>query len=335
MKRELRSFVQFDGQYLVSLDIRASQPYLSTLLMRKGFYSAGARNSLGWRSLVGGIKTKEEQTASTPAFTLAHLSASTLLPVMFPRYHQLSESQLSDQGRFLKVSWETDFYTILAEEFRVEGIELGPRNAVKRFVMWLFFEHKPYKYGEVRFVAFEKLYPVEAGVIRGIGVIQPKLLPVLLQRIESRLMLHHVAKTVSEKLPESVLLTVHDCLLTTQDSVSEIELMMRAELTAITGLPPGIKREATSSEIALDALATFAQTIFDGSQAAVEKSITRKTGVSYAGFKLIPSLLNANASYGNQSTRFNPLYTGRIELPDFDDVDRDHSDYERGYPDEY
>lgn len=318
MKRELRSFIQYQGQYLVSLDIRSSQPYLFTMLLRKSFFSSSVTNRLGWKSLV--YESQAKRTGSRlpmaptgPGATPpARLTAPTLMSTMFPGLENLTEKQVVDRARFLKVSWKSGIYGLLADELRASGVSVESTEAMKKLVMWLFFEHASYKYGDDRFKAFAALYPVEAGVIRGVNRLDAKLLPVILQRLESRIMLHQVTKAMSEKVPGAVLLAVHDCVLTTPDFAPEIEAVMKDELTRITGLAPGIKAEVKSAEDELDRLLSFTQSIFQDSVDAVQKS---KTPLTYANYKLIPPLLEAEASYGKMSTRFNPFFYGRYEVP--------------------
>lgn len=316
MKRELRSFIQYQGQNLVSLDIRSSQPYLFTMVLRKSFFSASVKNPLSWKALVAGFKPKAVASSPTPSSTPvpdpAYLPAPELLSIMFPGVTHLSEKQIVDRTRFLKISWTDGIYGILADELRASGAKINSVESMKKLVMWLFFEHGKYKYNDARFKAFADLYPVEAGVIRGISSIQPKLLPVLLQRLESRIMLQMVTKSMSEKVSEAVLLAVHDCVLTTPDSATQIEAVMREELARITGIAPGIKVEQKSSDAELDALDSFSRTIFEDSLEAVQKS---KMKLDYADYKLVPPLLNAPASHGKLSTKFNPFFYGRYEVP--------------------
>ncbi|MFC7669028.1 hypothetical protein ACFQT0_17970 [Hymenobacter humi] len=318
MKRELRSFIQYRGRYLVSLDIRSSQPYLFTILLKKSFFSSSVTNRLGWKSLVseGQAKRAGSRPPTPPtdpgATPLARLPAPVLMSTMFPGLENLTEEQVVGRTRFLKISWGAGIYGLLTDEFRARGFSVESAEAMKKQVMWLFFEHGSYKYGDDRFKAFAALYPVEAGVIRGVHSLEAKLLPVLLQRLESRILLHRVTKTMNEKVPGAVLLAVHDCVLTTPDFAPEIEEVMQDEFTRITGLAPGIKAEVKSAGDELDGVLSFAQSIFQDSVDAVQKS---ETPLAYANYKLIPPLLEAEASYGKMSTRFNPSFYGRYEVP--------------------
>lgn len=311
MKRELRSFIQYKGQYLSSLDIMSSQPYLFTMLLRKGFYSTSVRNPLGWKSVTTGFQSKNERTGTkvTPLSPPhSQLPAPTLISTMFPGCKHLTEHQTLERSLFCNISWPEDFYTLLAKELQARIPRLVSREATKKFVMWLFFEHRSYKDKDEQFQAFESLYPVEAGVIRGINEIQPKLLPVLLQRLESRIMLHKVTKAISQKLPDAVLLAIHDCVLTTPDAASEVRAIMEKELTAITGLIPGVKEEAKSAADELDELSGFAQSLYDDSLRSLHQS---QAQLSYADYKMSPPLLGEYASHNGLSNKFNPFSYGR------------------------
>jgi len=332
MKRELRSFIQYQGQPLVSLDIRSSQPYFFTMMLKKGFYSLSSKNPLGWKSLVGTLLVQKHPpeaptTLPTPGTPLATLTSPQLMSIMFPGCSHCTDKQVFDQTRFLQISWAEGIYGLLVEEFSVSGGGVQSIEAMKKLVMWLFFEYRPYKYMVSRFKDFEALYPIEAGVIHGANQLQGNFLPLLLQRLESRIMLHRVSKVIAEKLPDAVLLAVHDCLLTTPDFAPEVEMLMRAELTEITGLAPGIKIETKSSGTELDGLSDFAQKIYNDSLKAVKKS---KGSLAYASYKLIPPLLNEHVKHGTTSSFFNPFFYGRYEVPDNpapDEVEWEDEDY--------
>jgi hypothetical protein len=68
-------------------------------------------------------------------------------------------------------------------------------------------------------------------------------LPILLQRLESRLILHQVTKVISKKLPSAPLFTVHDCVLTTNEYSEKVQSILEKELEAATGIKPGLTIE--------------------------------------------------------------------------------------------
>ncbi len=66
-------------------------------------------------------------------------------------------------------------------------------------------------------------------------------LPIILQKIESFLMLDVVCKTISELHPELPLLTVHDSIITTKGNEAIVENLMRCKIYKWMGYEPLVK----------------------------------------------------------------------------------------------
>lgn len=307
IKKELRSFLLYDGQPLVSLDIRSSQPYFFTKLLSKKFYSASVKNPLGFKSLVQGPQHSPSPRLLPPTPT------PDLYSNMFPGLSETPDEQILARSVFRQFSWGTGFYKQFAEQLNTISTKHLDESQAKRLVMHLFFEHRPYKFGTESFQNFARLYPLEADVIRGMNKLNGTLLPVLLQRLESRVMLHKVSRTIAELLPEAPLLSVHDSLLTTPPHASAVKDLMISELMAVMGLQPGVKEDTKSSEDELQDLEQFAQSIFGDTLESVKKwsrdvANESTTSFSFAGERRIEPLLHRTPEYNGKKLIFNPYY---------------------------
>ncbi|MGI4739327.1 MAG: hypothetical protein ACRYG7_29530 [Janthinobacterium lividum] len=237
MKRELRSFLLYDGEPLVSLDIRSSQPYFFTALLSKKFYIMGERQIHGWKSLVSGLATSSQPLPSTSN------TNTNIYSTIFPGASKLSKKQLFMKCVFPLISWSEGFYKDFSR--RINGNEPTPAEVdrIKKKSMWLFFEPKGRKFHSSEFKDFTAFYPIEAGVIQGIHSVKPGLLPLLLQRLEARVLLYDITKTITSRLPAAPLFTIHDSILTTPKYASQVKEIMITELTTYIGVAPGIKEE--------------------------------------------------------------------------------------------
>ncbi|RTQ53266.1 hypothetical protein EJV47_00575 [Hymenobacter gummosus] len=307
VKKELRSFLLYDGQPLVSLDIRSSQPYFFTKLLSRKFYSMTVKNPLGFKSLVQG----PQHTPSTPL--LPPTPPPDIYSSMFPTLTELTDEQLLTRSSFRQFSWESGFYKQFAEQLNTTATKHINEAQAKKLAMFLFFEYRPYKFRTEQFRSFERLYPLEAGVIRGMNRLEGKLLPIMLQRLESRVMLHHVSKTIAAVLPEAPLFSVHDSLLTPPQYAAAVKNMMVTELTTIMGLQPGIKEESKDSEDELQALESFAHSILEDTLKSVRqwsKAVAQglPNAYSFAGENRDEPLLRQTPEYNGEKIVFNPYY---------------------------
>lgn len=305
IKRELRSFLEFDGKPLVSLDLKASQPYLLTMLLRRTFYSKSSKDLLGWKSLTKSLQTDALSTSGTPTTLLHDMTAPALHTIMFPGVGKVSDKQMVIKSKFCKISWAHDFYQQLSAEYNKLTMKPMFRSRAKQLMMWILFEHRNFKYKRDSFKRFELLYPFEAQVVRGINDLQPKLLPLLLQRLESRIMLDKITKTISEELPECPLFTVHDSILTTVDYAGQVETIMERELELLIGLKPGITVEHKTANSELENRKNFAEDVFKDVVSVVQK--IKKVTLPFSLYTRVDPLL-LETPHHDGSTLFSAIY---------------------------
>ncbi|WP_449436189.1 hypothetical protein [Pedobacter steynii] len=96
------------------------------------------------------------------------------------------------------------------------------------------------------FRRFEQMFPKEAALISLFHKISDKgnnYLPILMQRLESKLMLEIVAKEVSIQHPNAPIITIHDSIFTTKEFQEPVKNIMYGFLYGKTGIEPGLKLE--------------------------------------------------------------------------------------------
>lgn len=243
-KKELRGLYLYDGEPMVSIDIMASQPYLLSQLL----------NPKSWekKGLVAKVYP-ELYSRITPKYK-RQLDAI----LMFGAFSKTPTGKGFQKTSFFKLKWDTDFYQHLVDmaKFHGKGKVFPDRSAVKKKMMIILFDDGAYMDQDKGFILFEKWFPIEASMIMLLKNLSREtkvsdqndsgtnFLPILLQRIESFLILEKVSKKISVELPDAPIIPVHDCIMTTReysDQVANITLMV---LKKITGLTPGIKIEA-------------------------------------------------------------------------------------------
>lgn len=248
-KKELRGLLTYDNQTLVSIDIKASQPYLLSILL----------NPKSWNpdGIISQVFPEMVSKVSLPKYK--KLLDALLMFRTFPK--SLTGKGLQKTG-FLKFPWSTDFYQHLVDLAQVEGVaDLFPnRSAVKHIMMLILFNDAAYMEKDKSFLQFAKWFPKEAGLISLIKKISREekvieeeealnFLPIALQRLESYLILEKVCKRITKLLPDAPLIPVHDCIMTTELYAQEVADITKDVLKKYTGLIPGITIEQGTTDI--------------------------------------------------------------------------------------
>jgi len=245
-KKELRTIYTFDGKPLVSVDLKSSQPYLLSYIMNPQFWKKEIKHLL------------PELYKDNPT-NIQSILSNILMILTFNDTKPKSNS-------FNQVDWTDDFYTYLVNKAKELGKQkLFPdRNTAKHKMMMILYDDAKRSDKDKSFLFFKKLFPMEAQLIQCFKELSrnkkkslnkddnPKeisnYLPILLQRLESKLVLDNVCKKISDLLPDAPLLPVHDCIYTTSEFADRIKDIMSNEIEKIIGIVPGLKIEVSDKE---------------------------------------------------------------------------------------
>jgi HNH endonuclease/NUMOD4 motif len=224
----------FRGKGLVSIDIKNSQPYFSILLHQPAFWEAIRAKKYRIR----GIKEIEG---------IDKVDTDDIIMLL-----KTSETQ-SYQGlqiqNFLRLVVEGKLYEYIQENFcQIFPDRFNSRENTKKEVMRIFYsdprkENIPF-YEPCK--KFERHFPVTYQLFKAIKANDYTLLPVLLQRIESFIVIDTICKQINKNHPEIPLFTIHDSIVTTEDNKDVAEAIMREELKAFVGHEPTLAVEVLS-----------------------------------------------------------------------------------------
>lgn len=220
MPKVLRQFLRINGEPLANIDIKNSQPYLSTILLTDpGKVSGMAKN---------------------PAFAM--LLQSLKVP----------KNQDVDKYIFLVTSGQ--IYEYLMAESSKESLELTRDEAKRQILRILYsrnrtpkneFNRKVRKIFKSRFPTVHKTFAKVRGSERGDKFASFKRFPILLQTIEAHLILDVVLKRIYKELPRTIALTIHDSIMTgvATNNIEGVRRIMIEEFTDFVGRPPQTKVE--------------------------------------------------------------------------------------------
>jgi hypothetical protein len=345
-KKELRSLFTYNGETLISIDLKSSQPYLLNYITRQEFYQKESEKNLEefmpeikeeWK----GIKVRRELTN---------------ILLMFPVSYGTLAGKGSHEMSFSKVSWKDDFYSLLVAKAAEEGKNkvFPNRESTKKKMMNILYDTSWYMDKDTGWSLFKKWFPVEASLIEFFRNLSNRkqgrlaqlmkktnregkrlkigkeydvlnYLPILLQRVESHLMLEVVCKKISEEYPDAPLLTIHDCILTTQEYAKRVETIVIRELTEQTGVVPGVTIEELNGKKALEGLQKLAEN-------DMKEILKRKTEKEITGIYVGKPLLYENPRDKDKrgfATRYIDPDREPVEYtPDFEtDFDEEGNEY--------
>lgn len=215
-----RPYLRVKGQPLVNIDVKNCQPYLSTLILTDPL--------------------KASIYAENPAFAMV--------------LQTLKVSQAEDVMNYIKLVINGTFYEYLMQEFAVEGLHMD-RQETKRQVLRILFarnrspkdetNRKARGIFKARFPSVHKIFSKVRGSERGDKFTSFKRFAILLQRMESYLMLDVILKRIYKELPDTIAITIHDSVMTgvLTNDVEAVKNIITEELTFFVGFRPNVRIE--------------------------------------------------------------------------------------------
>lgn len=282
LKGELRNFLTYDEQPLVSIDIKNSQPFLSMALFNPNFLKeVSITDSSNLRDLttiplkpIAGVGNDDELRSSrkfhlstvapsiyeelrnteikVPDYLRSHKKVkkgkfpTTLLfsLIMFSRLIHRSDNE--DVMEFKNKVVSGMLYDFLKEKFRLNlGITFSSNKEVKAHVFSVLFTDNRF-IGQAKAAPkklFAEIFPT---VYRFFSLFKNKdktVLPRILQSIESWLVLDKVCKRIAKEKKDLPIFTIHDSILTTQGNEGYVRSIMEEEIERYLKFKPNLAIE--------------------------------------------------------------------------------------------
>lgn len=233
LNSELRNFLSYEGQSLVSIDLKNSQPFLLSALLSESFWQEKSSNEghisfLSFSSLLSSSKT-------------------SLPPLMLAKIKKLTDNQ--DLKRFKKLVSNGLIYEYISEQLKqkiIVGFEDElPRKKIKEIVFTMLFTDNRFigqKEAQSKRV-FRELFPSVYELIKILQRNNKKRLPLLLQSIESQLILNVIAKRIQQERPNLPIFTIHDSIVTVKGNENYVAKVIIDEATKCIGSKPSLSIE--------------------------------------------------------------------------------------------
>lgn len=241
----LRHFLTYNGESLVSFDLKNSQPLHFIMFLNPHFWKKGVS---GW--------TLERLDKDIYDYYLSKEGTSPL--IMFHRIAAMYAGKGLQFPNFRFLVKNGKLYEFICQRFfdkfqhTDNKIRFNTRNKTKGEVLKLMYFNPRERYSSSHpsFKEFKKIFPVEAAVMSLLKKRDYRDFSVLLQKIEARILLHEVCREVYDLSPDIPLFTVHDSIITTERYASVLEEVLLKKYTGILGFSPQLKREPLNSQAA-------------------------------------------------------------------------------------
>lgn len=213
----LRPFLRIDGRPLVNIDLKNSQPYISTIILTD--------------------PARVSRLVKDPAFAML--------------LQTLKVSRNHDVTKYIDLCISGKIYEYLMTEFGKEGL-IQTRSETKVQLLRILFANNRQPMDKTNkkarqifiklFPSVHKIFSKVRGSKSGDTDKSYRRFAILLQRIESFLMLDRVLKRILKEYPNMVAVTIHDSILTDlrPGNVDTIRTIITEEFTHFVGLSPQV-----------------------------------------------------------------------------------------------
>lgn len=217
LKKELRGFITHKGQRLVNVDIKNSQPLLSTLLLKKQNYQSNL------------LETIYHQTYPLPT-SISYRSYTIMI------VKTLERIDLQDIEKYIEFVDTGNFYGEM-HQLMYPGMPFD-KQKVKSMMFMIFFSHNRYM-GQPKAEPkrrFKLFFPSTYEIFRLLKKSDYTALSRILQRLESMIVIQNIVPRVAHERPDLPIFTIHDSLVTTVGNEEYIASVMIEEIKKLTGL---------------------------------------------------------------------------------------------------
>lgn len=247
LHRVFKNYLTYNEKQMVQVDIKSSQIYLLASILNYNFFKSNTDKS--FTTLINERNTNKENVIYYMFSPLMHAQFSKSKG---RRFHENLSSLLRERPidhnefqKFREAPFSEDFYSHLFElEFHRQPNPLE-RDSVKSDIMYVLFEgnrnHRKRVQG-VRLI--NKYYPfVNKTIEYLIDTVGGRDFAVLLQRLESHLVIDQVVPRFHKECPRAPIFTIHDSIITDEKHSLILEKVMRETLLMETQIEPGLKVE--------------------------------------------------------------------------------------------
>ncbi len=250
MKNELRNFLTYKGVELVAVDLKNCQPFLSTALFRPEFYKKN-KKLVTYKS----IHYTDYSTTSN-IYKQGSLLSKRIQedPIYLTLVENAGTSIITDISTYFDYVLKGTFYEEFAKIIETEtGEKVIDRVELKKVMFQVYFTSNSYKggclgaeYKNLFINHFPNVNKLFEAIKKGKdyqGNSCKSLLAVLLQNMESKLILDKCCGRITKERPDLFIITIHDSIVTTKGNEEYIKQVIEEEALNYIGNKPKVEFE--------------------------------------------------------------------------------------------
>lgn len=215
LPKGLRRFLSLYGLKLLNIDVRNCQPFISTIILTNPSSVAFLARSKKLKAVLNNIKVK----------------------------------QTEDVQRYIKLVSEGQFYRYMKEQISRHGLNYSEAEVKIQMLIILFDRNqntsKAKQIFEELFPEVNRVFKEIRGMERGSKYESYERFSILLQRIESYVMLEKVMERLNREHPEIEAMTIHDSILLQMKNknIERVKKIITEEFEIVIGIKPLLKLE--------------------------------------------------------------------------------------------
>jgi hypothetical protein len=239
--KQLRPYLRINGYSLVEADITSSQPYLLSCILNDRFEN---EKQNGFNLITLYPLLKEYFGISEKITEGVGLNNHRFFGCLF------IEDDIPSIQEFCSIDFTNDFYEQVIEFGRDNNIQMTREKVKKTMMNFLFNDKIEQRDSSIVIIILEMKFKGLMSFFEGFhGSFTSRRLALLLQKVESHLILDKVVPRILEYNNEIPVFTIHDCVLSIPQYGQDVQRIMGETIHSITGKPLNVKLKVLEQSI--------------------------------------------------------------------------------------
>ncbi len=238
LNKKLRPFITYKGKNLVNVDVRNSQPLLSTVILKKEFWTRehSGMNIYRFPSALNLLSGSPIDSYAVKSFSLDHLEeldvvfkdAETVIMLVTFLLEKYSDSF----SEWIIAAESGKFYEAIFK--KIHPGETFRKDEVKVAMLKFFFSENKHTSKDKKLIM--DAFPEVTKVFERLKQKDHVTLSHILQRLESTLMIEFVSRRIAADKPDLPFFTIHDSIATFEEEVEYVTTVIEEAFDSLLGI---------------------------------------------------------------------------------------------------
>ena len=238
INKKLRPFITYKGRSLVNIDVRNSQPLLSTAVLKKEFWTRehSGLNIYKFPSALNLLSGSPFPSYAVKSFSLEHLeeldevfkdAETVIMLVTF-----LIEKHSDSFSEWICAAQSGKFYEKIFKKIHPD--KTFRKEEVKVAMLKFFFSENKHTSKDKKLIM--DAFPEVTKVFERLKQKDHVTLSHILQRLESTLMIEFVSRKIASNKPDLPFFTIHDSIATFEEEIAYVKMIIEETFRQLVGI---------------------------------------------------------------------------------------------------